>query len=162
MKRRFTHFIALLFGCIALVQLASCSNIDCPLTNKVYAKWSFYKADQQDNLTDTLYVYLRVNGTDSLVVNKLYNAKEVLLPMSYYNAADTLSFEMKSTGFRSYKDMVIVQKDNAPHFNSPECGTWVAHYIQHVTHTHNNVDSITVTNQNVDINEVENFRIYFK
>ncbi len=152
-----------LFCCFVVAfSLAGCSDINCSLTNGVYAKWSFYKADELFKLSDTLNVYLKVNGKDTLMVNRLYNASSFDLPMSYYNSADTLTLEIKTTGHHTYKDMIIVKKENVPHFNSPECGTWVEHYISDIQLTHNDLDSISVTNRKVDNNEIENFRIYIK
>lgn len=139
-----------------------CSDVNCPLNNHVFATWSFYKSGEPYVLKDTLNILLKVNGTDSLVANRLYNVGSVDLPMSYFNASDTLTFEIKTASHRNYKDMVIVKKENIPHFNSPECGTWVEHYISSVVLTHNNVDSIAITDLKVDNNEVENFRIHFK
>ena len=35
------------------------------------------------------------------------------------------------------------------------------HEVEHVTYTHHQLDSLTITNPNIDNNEKENFRIYF-
>lgn len=148
--------------CIAAITLVGCSDINCPLTNGVYAKWSFYKADKPLQLSDTLDIYLKVNGRDTLLANRLFNISSIDLPMSYYNSSDTLTLEIKTASHHTYKDMIIVKKENVPHFNSPECGTWVEHYVSDIQLTHNNLDSISVLNRKVDNNEVENFRIYFK
>lgn len=148
--------------CIIAFSLFGCSDVNCPLTSGVYARWTFYKADELLKLTDTLNIYLKVNGQDTLLANRLYNVSSVDLPMSYYNSSDTLTLEIKTANHHTYKDMIIVKKENVPHFNSPECGTWVEHYVSDVQLTHNDLDSISVSNRKVDNNEVENFRIYFK
>lgn len=147
---------------LLLFSLWGCSDVNCPLNNHVFATWSFYKGDEPYVLTDTLNVFLKVNGTDSLVANRLINVNSIDLPMSFYNPADTLTLEVRSAHKRTYKDILIVRKENIPHFNSPECGTWVEHYVQDIRTTHNDLDSISIMNIKVDNNEIENFRIHFK
>ncbi|MCF0159484.1 MAG: hypothetical protein HUJ99_01720 [Bacteroidaceae bacterium] len=162
MKHLRSYITVCIVGWLACIALVGCSEANCPLNNSVYATWSFYKEDQLYKLNDTLNIYLQVNGQDSLVANRLNNVSYIGIPMSYYNSADTLTFEVKTSSHRVYKDIVIVHKENVPHFNSPECGAWVEHYIQNTELTHNDLDSITVTNPKVDNNEAENFRVYFK
>lgn len=156
------HLLFTLFLTGALTLLNACASIDCPLNSTVYATYNFYQNGEPATLADTLNICLRVNGKDSLVVNRLYNSKTVNLPLSYYQATDTLLLKVSLANHRSYLDTVYISKENLPHFNKPECGTWVEHLVTQIRHTHNDLDSIVLIQPKIDTNETENFRLYFK
>ena len=162
LKRAFKHSV--LLACLLL--MANCAGIDCPLDNVVYSHWSFYSQEGAVTLTDTLYVYAKVNGADSLVVNRLYNASDMDVQLSYFNPIDTFVLEvhhpLDSVTSVTYQDQVVLNKEDVAHFNSPECGVWQEHDIISLTTTHNMLDSITIVRPKIDTNEEENFRIYFK
>ena len=152
-------------GLLALI-MAGCTGVNCPLTNTVYSHWSFYSDGQAVTVQDTLYVYAKVNGKDSLLINQLYNASSMDLPFSYYQPADTFIMEIHqlvdSVNIGIWKDRIIVSKDNLDHFNSPECGIWHEHNVTQVQSTSIMLDSVQVVKPKIDTNEDENFRIYFK
>lgn len=151
---------------LAALGLWGCASVDCPLTNTVYSHWGFYSQEQAVPLMDSLYIYARVHGRDTLLVNRLYNAHSIDLPLSYYLPADTFRLELHQGGddgeVRIWKEQVIVTKDNLDHFNSPECGIWHEHYITGIATNGGMIDSIKVVKPKIDTNEDENFRIYFK
>ncbi|MCQ2246100.1 MAG: DUF6452 family protein [Bacteroidaceae bacterium] len=153
-KNIFTKILGIL---LAITCITSCNSVDCPLNNTVYNTWTFYQEDEPVSITKEINVFLKVNGGDSLVVNKLTNAKSFSMPMSYYNPSDTVVIEYRNTS-----GTYIIEKDNLPHFNSPECGVWVEHNVTSIKGNHPLIDSVVVTNPKVDNIENENFRIYFK
>lgn len=151
---------------LAVLTIGGCASVDCPLTNAVYSHWGFYTQGQPATLLDTLYIYARVHGQDTLLVNKLYNAHNVDLPFSYYLPADTFRMELHQGGedgqVHVWADQVIVKKDNLDHFNSPECGIWHEHSVTDISCTGVIIDSIQVVKPKIDTHEDENIRIYFK
>lgn len=106
MKKSF--LILLLTAGLAII--GGCSGLDCPLNNTVFATWTFYNSDgtQQVGLKDTLYV--KAEGTDSILINRLYGATSIQLPMSYYEDADKLLFEIHSIDTLWYADTTTTDK----------------------------------------------------
>lgn len=156
--------LTILFSLLCL--LASCAGIDCPLNNTVQSHWAFYSQGNPISISDSIYVYARVNGADSLIINRLYNAKDMEFPLSYYNDQDTFRIEFHQPtgegGVAVMQEMIIISKDNLAHFNSPECGVWHEHYVKKLWTTANMIDSIQTVRAKIDTNEQENFRICFK
>ncbi len=147
-----------------LLLISACSTIDCPLNNTVYTVYKIYNsAGTIDTLKDTLTIYSRrVNGTDSVFINKDIKVTSFNLPISYSAPADTLFFEFKDT-VSTYHDTVIITKDNTPHFESVDCSPSFFHKITGVKWTGNRIDSIIIKNANVDYDATkEHFHIYFK
>ena len=151
---------------LSILAIAGCDGVDCPLNNIVYSTWSFYGNGSIVTIPDTVYVYAKVKGVDTLLINKLYNASSMNLPLSYYQPADTFTLEIHqyadSESYEIYSDQIIINKDNLSHFNSPECGVWHAHNVTGVINTTTMIDSIQVIRKKIDTDEQENFRIHFK
>ena len=97
---------------------------------------------------------------DSLIsdtlINSESNASSFKLPLSYNSQT---RFVIAYQGRRP--DTVILEHRNIPYFINLDCGTMMFHEVEHVTYTHHQLDSLTITNPNIDNNEKENFRIYF-
>ena len=79
---------------LSILAIAGCDGVDCPLNNIVYSTWSFYGNGSIVTIPDTVYVYAKVKGVDTLLINKLYNASSMNLPLSYYQPADTFTLEI--------------------------------------------------------------------
>lgn len=160
MTKRFAYIAALL--CL----LASCAGIDCPLNNTVQSHWSFYSQGKPISVSDSIYVFAKVNGADSLVINRLYNATDMEFPLSYYNDVDTFRIEFHQPdgkgGAIVMAETILISKDNLEHFNSPECGVWHEHRVKELRSTTLVIDSIQTVRLKIDTNEQENFRIHFK
>jgi len=156
--------IVILF--LSILAIAGCDGVDCPLNNIVYSTWSFYGDGSTATISDTIYVYAKVKGSDTLLINQLYNASSMDLPLSYYQSADTFTLEVHqyvdSASYDIYSDQIIINKENLAHFNSPECGVWHEHNVTGVINTNTIIDSIQVVRQKIDTDEQENFRIHFK
>lgn len=159
--KKVLKYMFLVLSVLTSAVLTSCSSVDCPLNNTVYATWTFEYPDGRQKLADTLDIYLQVNGKDTLVANRLIGVSSVNLPMSYYNEADTLTLELRANGQHAY-EQIIVKKSNIQHFNSPECGVWVEHYISGTENEGMILDSLRIRNSKVDNYEVENIRLYLK
>ena len=99
---------------MALGLMAACSTLDCPLNNTVYTKYRL--AGNITTLTDTLTISTnRIEGTDSVLINKDVNVDSFILPMSYSLLEDSLFFETRNADNRLLRDTVTVQKTNTPH-----------------------------------------------
>lgn len=151
---------------VAALAMTSCSSIDCPLNNRVYA--SFKLAGDVATLDDTLTVAvprtIDNQEEDTVVVNLLTQVDSLALPMSYSHTEDTYYFlvAQKGTGAKT-TDTVRVDKENLPHFESVDCNPAMFHTINGVKFTRHAIDSIKVNNNKVTYNDAKaHFLIYFK
>ncbi len=146
---------------VTAIILGSCSSTDCPLNNVVQCHYTFYSSETKKAVayTDTLSVVT----ADSVVLNKLVNSQTFALPISYGMAEDTLHFQFR-TPERTDNTRIIVTHTNTPHFVSLECGTSYFHQITRVTTSSDSsspiIDSVIVSNKDVNYNQNENIRIY--
>ncbi len=139
----------LLYIMVATAALASCSSIDCPLNNTVYA--TYWMSGQVDTLKDTLTVSLvRVDGSDTIFLNRLTSATNFSLPVSYAQAEDVLLFQFADTTGTTLTDTVRIAKENTPHFEAVDCSPNYFHTLTAITTTHHRIDSLTINNPSVD------------
>ncbi len=147
-----------------LIAAAGCESIDCPINNIVYSTYGFYavtdEGESKIQLLDTLTV--TTAGTDSVLVNRLAGGSEVDLPVSYAAATDTLVFHLTGTEGRTRRDTIWVDKENIPHYESPNCQSSMFHHVTAVRWTRLLVDSVSIANPNIDYDISENFKIYFR
>ena len=151
----------------ALLSLAvcACTTIDCPLNNTVYSKYDLTDAaGRTDTLHDTLTVTTARNsdGQDTVVLNRAVGITSFSLPMSYAGEEDVMTFTLKSKEGNVTTDVVKVAKTNQPHFESTDCSPSFFHTVGNVSYSTNAIDSIVVTDHNVDNNANKtHFKIYF-
>lgn len=149
-----------------LVTTAACSSIDCPLNSLVYTQYQLMTQDGRiDTLADTLTIFTnRVDGNDSVLINRKVKVTEFSLPISYAQDEDIFFFETKDTLHKiTTLDTVIIKKENMPHFESVDCSPAFFHKITSVSCTHNAIDSIVINNQDVNYDtSKKHFYIYFK
>ncbi len=145
----------LFFG--MLVLLGACSSVDCPLNNVVYTNYKLCGAVA--TLPDTLTISTtRVDGLDSVLINRQVNTDSFSLPVSYGNAEDVLFFRTNHLS-----DTVWVEKTNVPHFESVDCGLNYFHTITGVRFTRHAIDSIVINHKEVNYDaSPKHFHIYFK
>lgn len=145
--------------------LTACTSIDCPVQNSVFTVYNLKKANGLgvDTLRDTLTISTaRMEGNDTVLLNKSVNTISFNLPISYSNAEDTLYFEVGNIGWHSI-DTVYIKKDNTPHFESVDCQVSFFHDIKEVRTTNYAIDSIVINKSLVDYDQTtEHFHIYFK
>ncbi len=158
----------LLYVCFAVnvICFAACSNIDCPLSNTVSAKYIFYSSSSNASavIKDTLTV--KAMGTDTVLYNLGVNLSELSLPVSYNSSADTLLFCVSNSG-ESRTDTLVVAHTNEAHFESIDCSPAMFHKIttaKVISGTGSTkvtqIDSVAVNNPKVNYNVVENIKVY--
>ena len=92
---------------MALGLMAACSTLDCPLNNTVYTKYRL--AGNITTLTDTLTISTnRIEGTDSVLINKDVNVDSFILPMSTgvkttHNSIDSIVINCKEVTYDETK-----------------------------------------------------------
>ena len=140
-----TLLITLLFG--GAIWMGSCSDIDCPVTNGVWANYVV----QGDTLHDTLTISaIRENRTDTILLNKQVNTTKFSLPMSYSGDSDKLRFVFKSKAGVITIDTVTISKTNISHFESVDCPPVFFHTLTAVSAKGTRVSQIEISNPNVD------------
>ena len=148
--------LALLWVCLVLI-VASCSSVDCPLNNTVYA--NYVLRGPVTTMPDTLTILThRQDGTDSILINQQVNTDSFTLPVSYACDRDTLFFRTNTT-----LDTVTIDKTNIPHFESVDCGMNYFHEVKGIHYTRNAIDSITIQNRDITYDtSKKHFYVYFK
>ncbi len=141
--------------------MMGCSSLNCPLNNTVYTKYVL-KGDNSP-LEDTLTISTKkIEGLDSILINKDVKVDSFILPMSYSQDQDIFYFEIRTQELQEYKDTVIVSKENRSHFESVDCAPAFFHTITDVKTTHNFIDSIVINNKEVNYDASKaHFHIYF-
>lgn len=161
--KRLTPMFIMLFSSFFI--LAACTSIDCPVQNSVFTVYNLKKGYDLgvDTLRDTLTIStIRMEGNDTVLLNKNINTTTFSLPISYSNAEDTLFFEISNKDWHSI-DTVYIKKDNTPHFESVDCQVSFFHDIKEVRTTNYAIDSIVINKSLVDYDQTtEHFHIYFK
>ena len=146
---------------LAIMAMVGCTTLDCPLNNTVYTKYKL-QGDVK-KLTGSLTISTtKVDGEDSILINKDVDVDSFSLPMSYRQDKDSLFFEVTTQDERVFKDTVTVFKENYSHFESVDCSPSFFHTITDVKTTHNIIDSIVINNKEVNYNASKaHFYIYF-
>lgn len=148
-----------------LLSLSACSSIDCPIKNTVYTVYNLYKSNGSvDTLADTITIYAqRMNGSDTILINKDVKIKTFSLPVSYTLPEDILFFNITDTAGNSKKDTLWIAKENTPHFESVDCSPNYFHTLTGIKYTRHAIDSVVIFNNNVTYDaSKEHFHIYFK
>lgn len=151
--------IAILFVITGII--ACDKGYDCSLNNTAYNKLGFYTKSEGTESTynhpGPLNISLMIYGKDSLMINHLTDASEISLPMSYTQDYDTIILHYED----NFNDSLFVRHTNSAYYQSMECGTLIQHKIEEIHSTNVWIDSIAITNQNVNFNGNENIKIYF-
>lgn len=128
----------------------------------------FYDAaGAQYTLSDTLTVMAA--GTDSVLFNRGIDVTALSLPMSMGREADTLLLRFTDIDGRTATDSVIIGHADNVHFENLDCPPAVFHYITSVRWTSHDasvlplaVDSVELTEPNVNYDARENLKIYLR
>ena len=149
--------------------LLSCSSIDCPVETKVLVNYGIYSRDASgaevaDTLTDTLYVWTRrIDGKDTLLLNRGVGITDFSLQISYNHPEDTLIMLVTDTNYVWTLDTVWLKKTDIPHFESVDCAAHFFHHLDAVRSTHYGIDTISIDNPSVTYDtSPTNLRICFK
>jgi len=138
---------------LMLLFVAACSSIDCPVNNTV-ATYYQVRSITGDSLvlSDTLTVSsARLDGSDTILLNKNIGRASFSLPISYSHPEDILIFQFDNDSVH-VKDTVWVKKDDYPHFESVDCNSVFFHTLTDVRHTQNYIDSIVIKDPSVTFN----------
>lgn len=103
--------------------------------------------------------------SDSLISDTIVNrenaANSFSIPLSYSDKTRIVfayrSLEHTFVG----TDTLYVEHRNIPYFTNLDCGTMMFYEIVNIAATRHRLDSVAVTNPNINNNEKENFKIYF-
>ena len=163
MENRWQCVVAILFTCLSLLAVYSCSSIDCPVENTVSVQYEIRdKAGNSLPIKDSLSVVTtRLDGknveleitsrneSSTTILNKLIDKSAFSLPISYSHPEDVLFFCFKNAT-KTVVDTVWIKKDDIPHFESVDCSAAFFHELTDVRHTHNAIDSLVLVNTSVN------------
>ena len=141
--------------------LVGCSSIDCPIISTVSARYMVRGAS--DTLHDTLTVRaLRINNSDTILLNRSVLTTYFDIPMSYGQAADQLRFTLTDTTSTIINDTVTLYKTDIPHFESVDCSPSYFHQFTNLQCTHHMLDSVSIAKPavNYDTNSTH-INLYF-
>lgn len=139
----------------------ACEVENCPPNALAFAHFSF--VDQYGRAvayTDTLTVVGQIDSGDSTINDTLINREtkvsELSLPLSYGTQTRfVLSYNGRT------QDVITIDHRNIPYFMNLDCGTMMFYEVTNAETTTRMLDSLVITNPNIDNNEKENFKIYF-
>lgn len=152
-----------LAGMVMLLILTACSSIDCPLNNRVYTQYALLTPDGK---TDTMKLSMtistnRIDGDDSVLINKDVGVTAFSLPISNAQPRDTFFLELASENSATL-DTVVVSKTDHMHFESTDCAPSYFHELQSVSTTRHAIDSVVIKNHEVNYDtSKKHFNIYF-
>lgn len=154
---------------LAVMAIAACSSVDCPVKNAVYTVYDLKKKDgTADTLgTDTLWVWTpRANGSDTdTLLNRFSGPKATTfsLPISHTLPEDTICLILKDKESNYYWDTIFIKKENYPHFESVDCQATYFHTITDVRSTHEAIDSIGIHHAEVNYDaSTAHFHLFLK
>lgn len=144
---------------VALCLTAACSSIDCPLENKVACQYRL-----NEPLADTLSIFTKTaKGADTVLLNRAVATDSFALPMSFHRETDVLIMKRSNTAGVVTLDTVTLTKTNLPHFEAPDCGVVYFHRIVDASTTRHGIDSLLITDSNIDYNSGKtHITLYFK
>ena len=136
--------------------LTSCLDTECIDETKAYMKVSFYNYEKKQKASpDSLTLY----GVDNDA--KIYdNQKKVTLPvlMPLKDSDTETKFIIKINGTA---DTIRFLHSNSLRLISKECGYTMYHTVDTVYFTIHEIDSISLTNKEVTIKNIENVAIFY-
>jgi len=154
MKQRKGFFLAFL---ITLAGVYSCDTIDCTLNNTVVMISNIYQDGKTVALNDTLSI---TNPSGSIVLlNRKTNTSTLKLSLSFFQPVDTLVLRLSGADYL-YIDTIWIEKTSFNHFESPDCPVNMFHHITDIRSTHVFVDSVSITQPDVNYAEHENLQIH--
>ena len=147
----------LLVGACCL--LAACGGEDCVINNTVAATINFYSTDGKAIMVnDELTVSMVRPGSDSIVLNRKSTPSGFTVPLGYMNECDT--FVLRFT-LANISDSVFIHHTNQPYFISLDCGTAMFHTITSADCTHSVLQSVVVTQPEINYDAIENLQLIF-
>lgn len=160
--------LPVIFCILALAGLLvpGCEVENCPPNALSYLHFSLVDQNGRTfNTSDTITIVGQTTSSDTLVSDTLINqeaaASSFSLPLSYDAYTQfVFIYHALDVGYVG-RDTIRIDHWNIPYFTNLDCGSMMFYEITGTAHTHHRLDSITITNPNIDNNEKENIRIYF-
>lgn len=147
---------------LSVAFIVSCSSVDCPVKNYVRSYYAVYGSDGAElDLQDTLTIYTeRMDGSDTILLNKGIGIETFDLPVSYTLPEDILYFHFFNLDY-DVTDTVWIQKEDYPHFESLECKATYFHKVTGLRYTTHAIDSLVLKNPYVNYeDQTTHFYIY--
>ena len=148
---------ALSFAHFALVdQHGRSIKIKTPLTviGQITTDITVREEQEDGTIKETIVKDAIVNDT---LINQEKEASSIKIPLSFKQSTKIiLSYDDGAT-----TDEIDIKHNNIPYFYNIDCGTMMFHEVTELHASSRVLDSITITNPNIDNNEKENFKIYF-
>ncbi|MCR5535705.1 MAG: hypothetical protein K6F47_11155 [Bacteroidaceae bacterium] len=142
---------------ITLMVVLGCDTIDCTLNNTVVMVSNIYQDGKAVEINDTLSI---TNPDASVVLlNSKTDASNLKLVLSYFQPVDTLVLTITGDGYQ-FEDTLWIEKTSYNHFESPDCPVNMFHHITEVRSTHVFIDSVSITQPDVNFAEHENLQIH--
>lgn len=139
----------------------ACEVENCPPNALAYAQFAFVdQYGRSVQYTDTLTVIGQLETAGKTIydtlINKSTNTSTLSLPLSY---GEQTRFIFQYTNRQS--DILTITHRNIPYFINLDCGTMMFYEVTGAETTTRMLDSLVITNPNIDNYEKENFKIYF-
>ncbi len=154
MRRRINHLLLFLIAFL----FVACDESNCTLQNTIALQCGFYQGGSRVAISDTLTV--TVAGSDSVLVNRSLRTSQLTLPMSFWASCDTLIFTVTDAESDTCVDTLWIEKTNEPHFESPDCPSYMFHRITSLRSTHEFIDSVCLMGDRVDFSQYEQIQIH--
>lgn len=153
--------------CIGILLVAvvsffpACEVENCPPNALAYAQFAFVdQYGRSVQYTDTLTVIGQLETADTTIydtlINKSTNTSTLSLPLSY---GEQTRFILQYANRQ--RDVLTITHRNIPYFINLDCGTMMFYEVTGAETTTRMLDSLVITNPNIDNYEKENFKIYF-
>lgn len=139
----------------------ACEVENCPPNALAYAQFAFVdQYGRSVQYTDTLTVIGQLEIADTTIydtlINKSTNTSTLSLPLSY---GEQTRFILQYANRQ--RDVLTITHRNIPYFINLDCGTMMFYEVTGAETTTRMLDSLVITNPNIDNYEKENFKIYF-
>ena len=156
-------FVAILFCHV------SCNTYNCQLETKVNCVYGFYASAREGDgnfvagsaITVGDTITITAMGINTVLANKLVNKSDASVAVSYYGDVDSLLFTFGDEDFTGY-DTVYVYKENIAHLDDPSCPAHMWHRITEVRSTRHLLDTVLISNPDINYNGLENLQLYFR
>lgn len=161
--------LLLIFNAILLLNIHSCTEVECPIDSVVVMTCGIYDADSKGKyeLRETLTV--TPLGKDTVLLNSATGVKDFVLPLRIVENCDTMLFHFTDEWGQNATDTLFISHENMPHFESVECPTTYFHKLTEVTFSNDRglssrikIDSVNIIRDLVDYNDVENIQVYLR
>jgi len=146
----FLYIVALSF------LLTSCFDAECIDETEAYVKVSLYSYETKKIASpDSITLYGVGSETKIYDNNKVFTSP-ALMPLKSYDNESTFVIEINGT-----TDTIRIIHSNFLNLISKECGYSMYHTIDTIYFTAKGIDSVSVTNKEITVKNIENVAIFY-